>query len=99
VPRKVIPILGGNRVLREKPACFNTEQEWREWTGLARIATRLGAPAHQCTDCTKAYADKMAAAGRCVFAEVIKFIETEGLVPGDESVVGFLPGDKLRGKE
>lgn len=74
------------RTRDSRPACFESEQQWREWCALAGLS---GLPrCRYCVDCTPEFLDAMAAAGRCEHPETV-FVLDKG-----ESVRGLHSGEK-----
>jgi hypothetical protein len=56
-----------------KPLCWGSERDWIEWN---RLNEQPGAPPgkpldHYCVDCTPDYKDRMCAAGRCGYPDVV----------------------------
>jgi hypothetical protein len=55
------------------PRCWDTERNWAEWNRLnEQTGSAPGKPLdHYCTDCTPDYKERMCAAGRCGYPDVV----------------------------
>lgn len=66
--------------MTERPACFESDEQWREWATLADF-TQL--PRRRfCVDCSPEYRDRMLEADRCAYPETVFVIDKGGSVVG-----------------
>lgn len=61
----------------QKPACFDTDKQYRDWLAMARLS-RPGADGH-CADCTQQYQAQMLSEGRCGYPDV-QFVEDKEVI-------------------
>jgi len=82
---RVIPIIAA--LNSERPPCFDSERQWREWNYYHQVAGSLARGEHFCTDCSPEYQATMVQEGRCLYPTLVQFRNGEGLRPNQMEAI------------
>ena len=78
------------------PPCFSDEPQYLQWLKSAR-KSKVG-DSDFCTDCTRAYQQKMIKQCRCTYARTRFFVDCDGYTEGRRPLSQRLVNSKKKGR-